>query len=68
MNKQTLDQKLLKKKLFDHLDSLLKDGAKGFVKFSVEECRRHLEMEDQINQRTFLRWYDEWCDKRFGDL
>lgn len=65
---ETLDRKLLKKKLFDHLDSLLAEGAKAFVKFSVEECRRQLDMEDQINQRTFLRWYDEWCDKRFGEL
>lgn len=64
---QTLDRKLLKKKLFDHLDSLLAEGAKAFVKFSVEECRRQLDMEE-INQRTFLRWYDQWCDKRFGDL
>ena len=66
--KTLADNKILKRTLFNHLDYLAAQGAKGFIKFTVEDCRRQLGMDKDVNQRTFLRWYDQWCDKHFGDL
>lgn len=58
----------LKKMAFEHFDSLAMQGVSAFVKFSVEGCRKELGLQDAIAQKTFLNWYDEWCEKRFGDL
>lgn len=63
-----IGNKQIKKMAFDHFDSLAAQGVGAFVKFSVNGCRRELGIEAAISQKTFLRWYDEWCEKRFGDL
>lgn len=63
-----MGMKQIKKMAFDHFDSLLEQGVKAFVKFSINGCRRELGLEEIVSQKTFLRWYDEWCEKTFGEL